>query len=46
VDVAPFSIRASGILGSVAPETAATLARRFGADAISAQIAAGQTDKR
>jgi len=46
VDVAPLSMRASGILGSVAPEMAATLARRFGADAISAQIAAGQTDKR
>ncbi len=46
VDVAPLSMRASGILAGVAPEVASTLARRLGADAISAQIAAGQTDKR
>ncbi|HEX3509893.1 MAG TPA: SDR family NAD(P)-dependent oxidoreductase [Solirubrobacteraceae bacterium] len=46
VDVAPLVLRASGVLGSVAPEIAATLARRFGASDVSAQIAAGQTDKR
>jgi short-subunit dehydrogenase len=46
VDVAPFSMRATGVLGSVAPEVAANLARRLGADSISAQIAAGQSDKR
>ncbi len=46
IDVAPLSIRASGALAGLAPELAASLARRLGAEDISARIASGQTEKR
>jgi short-subunit dehydrogenase len=46
IDVAPVTVRASGVLGSVAPELAATLGRRLGAAKISADIASGQAGKR
>jgi len=46
VDVAPLPLRASAMLGSVAPELAAALARRLGADGVSRRMEAGQRDKR
>jgi short-subunit dehydrogenase len=46
VDVAPLPLRAGAMLASVAPELAAGLARRFGADDISRQHETGQRDKR
>jgi hypothetical protein len=46
VDVAPLAVRASAVLGGVAPEIAATLGRRFGASELSSQIAARQLEKR
>ena len=46
VDVAPLPLRASAMLASVAPELAAGLARRLGADDISRRMETGQRDKR
>lgn len=46
VDVAPLALRASSIFGGVAPELAATLARRLGSDEITRQMEAGQREKR
>ncbi len=46
VDVAPLSLRASAAFAGLAPELAASLARRLGAQGIARQLAAGQRDKR
>jgi len=46
VDVAPLGLRVSAAFAGVAPEAAARLGRRLGADDIAAGMAAGQTDKR
>jgi short-subunit dehydrogenase len=46
VDVAPLPLRASAMLGSVAPELAAGLARRLGAEEIGRRIGTAQRDKR
>jgi short-subunit dehydrogenase len=46
VDVAPLPLRASTIVGGVAPELAATVARRMGSDDLTRRLAAGQADKR
>ncbi|HEY4897481.1 MAG TPA: SDR family NAD(P)-dependent oxidoreductase, partial [Solirubrobacteraceae bacterium] len=46
IDVAPFPLRASTVLASVAPELAAKMARRLGSEDITRQMQAGQRDKR
>jgi len=46
VDVAPLPLRASAMLGSVAPELAAGLARRLGAEEIGRRMGTAQRDKR
>lgn len=46
VDVAPLSLRLSATFAGIAPELAAGMGRRMGAEEISAQIASAQTDKR
>lgn len=46
IDVAPVSLRVGAAFAQVAPQLSATVARKLGADGISAQIAAGQSDKR
>jgi short-subunit dehydrogenase len=46
VDVAPLALRAGTTFASLAPELAASLARRLGSDEISRQMADGQSDKR
>jgi short-subunit dehydrogenase len=46
VDVAPLTLRASAMLASVAPEFAASLARRLGSEEVSRQMEAGQREKR
>jgi short-subunit dehydrogenase len=46
VDVAPLPLRASAAFASVAPELAATLARRMGSEEIARKMEAGQREKR
>lgn len=46
VDVAPLALRASAIFAGVAPELAATAARRLGSEEISRKMEAGQREKR
>lgn len=46
IDVAPLSLRLGAAFAQVAPQLSATVSRRLGADRISADIAAGQSDKR
>ena len=46
VDVAPAVVRVSGKLNALAPDLVAGLSRRLGANDVSAQIAAGQRNKR
>jgi len=46
IDVAPLSLRAGAAVAGLAPELAATLSRRMGAADVSAQLAAGQREKR
>jgi short-subunit dehydrogenase len=46
IDVAPFGMRAGARFALVAPGLSARVQRRFGADKIAADIAAGQQDKR
>jgi uncharacterized protein len=46
VDVAPLPLRAGAMLAGVAPELAASLARRLGGEDTSRRIGAGQRDKR
>lgn len=46
IDVAPLGMRAGAIFGSVAPQTAATVARRMGSDRISAKLGDRQSNKR
>ena len=46
VDVAPLAMRAVSVFGGVAPELAAGLIRRIGADKVSGKVAEGQRDKR
>ena len=46
VDVAPLSLRAAAVFGNLAPELAASIARRMGSEDIARQMEAGQRDKR
>ncbi len=46
VDVAPLSLRAGAILGSLAPDLATAISRRMGAEEISLGFEQGQRDKR
>jgi uncharacterized protein len=46
IDVAPLPLRAGAIFASVAPETAARMARKLGSDDISHQMENSQRDKR
>jgi uncharacterized protein len=46
VDVAPLTLRASAAFAGVAPELAASLARRLGSEKITRDLEAGQRDKR
>jgi short-subunit dehydrogenase len=46
IDVAPLSLRASTAFAGLAPELAATVARRVGSEEISRQMEAGQRNKR
>ncbi|ADB51671.1 SDR family NAD(P)-dependent oxidoreductase [Conexibacter woesei] len=46
VDVAPLSLRAGAAIAGLAPELAGNVSRRLGNAKISAQLAAGQRDKR
>ncbi len=46
VDVAPLPLRVGAMFAGLAPELAASVSRRMGADAISKGLAAGQSGKR
>ncbi len=46
IDVAPLSLRAGTAFAGIAPELAATVARRIGSEEISRQMEAGQRTKR
>jgi short-subunit dehydrogenase len=46
IDVAPLSVRAVSMFAGLAPEFAAGLTRRIGADKVTAKVAEGQRDKR
>jgi len=46
VDVAPLPLRATAAFAGLAPELAAGLARRLGAEGVASELAAGQQDKR
>lgn len=46
VDVAPLTLRLGSTFSGIAPEIAATVSRKMGAEKISASLAAGQQDKR
>jgi short-subunit dehydrogenase len=46
IDVAPLPLRASTAFGGLAPELAASIARRLGSEGIARRMAAGQRDKR
>lgn len=46
IDVAPLGMRAGAIFSSVAPQVAATVARRIGSDKISHELGTSQTAKR
>jgi hypothetical protein len=46
IDVAPLSLRAGTLAGSLAPVTVARIQRRLGSDRIARRIAEGQRPKR
>jgi uncharacterized protein len=46
LDVAPLALRATAAFAGLAPELAASLARRLGAERVASELAAGQRDKR
>src|SRR5262245_6500105 len=46
VDVAPLGLRIGTTMASLAPETAANVQRRLGADGFASQMESGQRDKR
>ncbi|WNG92256.1 SDR family oxidoreductase [Mycobacterium sp. ITM-2016-00318] len=46
IDVAPLTVRAVSMFAGLAPELAAGLTRRIGADKVTAKVAEGQRDKR
>jgi uncharacterized protein len=46
VDVAPIGMRAGTTFASIAPSTAAKVAKRLGSDNVAKQLAAGQANKR
>lgn len=46
VDVAPLSLRLGAAFAGLAPELAANVSRRFGAEKIASDLASGQADKR
>ena len=46
IDVAPISMRASTVFAGVAPELAASVARKLGSEEIARQMEAGQRNKR
>ncbi|MET9263091.1 SDR family NAD(P)-dependent oxidoreductase [Amycolatopsis sp. NPDC004079] len=46
IDVAPFGLRLTALLGGIAPGVAAAVQRRLGAEAITEQLAEGQRAKR
>jgi uncharacterized protein len=46
VDVAPLALRASTVFAGIAPEMAATVARKLGGEEISRQMGERQSDKR
>jgi uncharacterized protein len=46
IDVAPLPVRVSAAFAGIAPELAATLARRIGGEDVARQLHAGQADKR
>lgn len=46
IDVAPISMRASTVFAGVAPELAASVARKLGSEEIARQMQAGQRNKR
>jgi short-subunit dehydrogenase len=46
VDVAPLSLRLGSTFSGIAPEISATVTRRMGGEKITAQLAAGQHEKR
>jgi uncharacterized protein len=46
VEVAPLSVRFSGLLAAAAPDTVAAFARRLGAAEVAEKLAEGQRDKR
>lgn len=46
IDVAPVAMRAGAMFAQLAPQVSATVSRRLGADKVSTDVAAGQTDKR
>jgi uncharacterized protein len=46
IDVAPLSLRAGTLVGSLAPVTVARIQRRLGSDRLARQIAEGQRPKR
>jgi short-subunit dehydrogenase len=46
VDVAPIGMRAGTTFASIAPSTAARVAKRLGSDNVAKQLAAGQANKR
>lgn len=46
VDVAPLTLRLGSAFSSVAPEIAASVARKLGGDRVAASMAAGQHEKR
>jgi uncharacterized protein len=46
IDVAPLSLRAGAVAGSLAPATFARIQRRLGSGRLSEAIAEGQREKR
>jgi hypothetical protein len=46
VDVAPAGMRAGALFATVAPNTAARVARRLGAEKVAEDLGAGQANKR
>jgi hypothetical protein len=46
VDVAPLAVRALSMIAGLAPEFAAGVTRRIGADKVTAKVAEGQRGKR
>ena len=46
IDVAPFGVRAGAMFSGIAPQTAASLTRRMGADSVSKELGENQLHKR